>query len=63
MKTGTVKFFNEEKRYGFITPDDGSKDIFMHKSGLKDTVYENDKVEYEEEQGDKGINATNVRKV
>ena len=63
MKTGTVKFFNEEKRYGFITPDDGSKDIFMHKSGLRDTVYENDKVEYEEEQGDKGINATNVRKV
>lgn len=61
MKEGTVKFFNESKGFGFITPEDGSKDIFVHASGLKDDIYEGDKVAYEEEQGKKGLNAVNVR--
>jgi CspA family cold shock protein len=60
MQEGTVKFFNEEKGYGFITPNDSDKDIFVHNSGLIDEIRENDKVSYEEEQGRKGLNAVNV---
>lgn len=60
MQEGTVKFFNEEKGYGFITPSDSGKDIFVHSSGLIDEIRENDKVSYEEEQGRKGLNAVNV---
>ncbi|AEL28047.1 MULTISPECIES: cold-shock protein [Cyclobacterium] len=60
MQEGTVKFFNEEKGYGFITPSDSGKDIFVHNSGLIDEIRENDKVSYEEEQGRKGLNAVNV---
>jgi len=60
MNTGTVKFFNEEKGFGFITNDDTGKDIFVHKTGLSETISEGDKVEYEEEEGKKGLNATNV---
>lgn len=63
MKEGTVKFFNESKGFGFITPDDSSKEIFVHQSGLVDYVRENDKVQYEEEPGKKGMNAVNVKKV
>lgn len=63
MKTGTVKFFNEKKGFGFITPDDGGKDIFVHSSALKDQIREGDKVQFEEETGQKGLNATNVKKV
>ena len=57
---GTVKFFNETKGFGFITPSDSSTDIFAHSSGLVDQIRENDKVEYEEERGKKGMNAVNV---
>ena len=61
MKTGTVKFFNNSKGFGFIKPSEGGDDIFVHQSGLIDEVRENDEVEYEEEQGRKGLNAVNVK--
>jgi cold shock protein len=57
---GTVKFFNETKGFGFITPNNSSTDIFVHTSGLVDQIRENDQVEYEEERGKKGMNAVNV---
>ncbi|GAB3265684.1 cold shock domain-containing protein [Larkinella ripae] len=60
MQTGTVKFFNELKGFGFITPSDSDKDIFVHVSGLIDEIRENDKVQFEVEQGKKGLNAVNV---
>ncbi len=63
MQKGTVKFFNETKGYGFITPDDSGRDIFVHASGLIDEIRENDEVEFEVEQGPKGLNAINVRVV
>ena len=60
MDSGTVKFFNETKGFGFITPEDGSKDLFVHVSGLNDEIREGDKVSYEVEEGQKGLNAVNV---
>lgn len=60
MQTGTVKFFNEAKGFGFITPTDGSADVFVHISGLNSKIRENDTVTYELKQGNKGINAVNV---
>jgi len=57
---GTVKFFNETKGFGFITPSNSGTDIFVHSSGLVDKIRENDKVEYDEERGKKGMNAVNV---
>jgi CspA family cold shock protein len=57
---GTVKFFNETKGFGFITPSNSKEDIFVHSSGLVDEIRENDKVEYDEERGRKGMNAVNV---
>jgi cold shock protein len=59
MKTGTVKFFNEEKGFGFIQQE-GGEDIFVHVSGLKSEIRENDKVTFEVERGKKGLNAINV---
>ena len=61
MKKGTVKFFNDEKGYGFIKDDESSKDVFVHKTGLIDRIRENDKVEFEVEDGQKGPNAVQVK--
>ena len=61
MNKGTVKFFNETKGFGFITPENGGDDEFVHISGLKDQVREGDSVSYEIENGKKGLNAVNVR--
>ncbi|OSZ79536.1 cold-shock protein [Chitinophagaceae bacterium IBVUCB1] len=61
MQEGTVKFFNDTKGFGFITPSTGGQDIFVHVSGLIDEIRENDKVSYEVQNGQKGLNAFNVR--
>ena len=58
MQTGTVKFFNESKGYGFIKDDDSQKDIFVHVSGLQEEIRENDRVSYtitEDKRGSKAI--------
>ena len=64
MATGTVKWFNAEKGFGFIAPDDGSADVFAHYSAISSNGYrsldENAKVEYETQQGPKGLQAANV---
>ncbi|WP_321515723.1 cold-shock protein [Marinifilum fragile] len=60
MKEGTVKFFNDLKGFGFITPNDSSEDVFVHSSGLIDEIRQNDKVQYETERGRKGLTAVNV---
>lgn len=61
MSTGTVKFFNNDKDFGFIIPDEGGKDIFVHANGLIDQINEGDKVSYDVEEGKKGLNAVNVK--
>jgi CspA family cold shock protein len=61
MQQGTVKFFNETKGFGFITPSNGGAEIFVHSSGLIDNIRENDTVSYDVEQGKKGLNAVNVK--
>lgn len=63
MQEGTVKFFNESKGYGFIKPDNGTQDVFVHINGLKEEIRENDKVVFEVQQGRKGLNAVNVSMV
>lgn len=64
MSTGTVKWFNSSKGYGFITPDDGGKDLFVHHSDIQTSGYatldEGQKVEYEVGEGQKGPCAKNV---
>ena len=61
MQEGTVKFYNETKGFGFITPNNGGDDIFVHSSGLSTrTIKENDKVVYQVTQGQKGLNAIQV---
>ena len=61
MNTGTVKFFNESKGFGFIKEDNSNKEHFVHVSGLIDEINEGDQVEFELQEGKKGLNAVNVR--
>ena len=61
MNKGTVKFFNESKGFGFIKEDDTNKEHFVHVSGLIDEINEGDLVEFELQEGKKGLNAVNVR--
>jgi CspA family cold shock protein len=65
MPTGTVKWFNDQKGFGFITPDEGTKDLFVHQSGIVGDGYkslsEGAKVTYDSESGDKGPRAVNVQ--
>ncbi|OFX28024.1 MAG: cold-shock protein [Bacteroidetes bacterium GWA2_31_9] len=61
MSKGTVKFFNNSKGFGFITPDEGGKDVFVHVNGLIDEISDGDKVSYEVEESPKGLNALNVK--
>ena len=60
MEKGTVKFFNEEKGYGFITQDETNVELFVHKSNTKEKLLENDKVRFVIEQGDRGEFAAKV---
>ncbi len=63
MKTGKVKFFNVEKGFGFIRDNESQEEFFVHHSRLIDKIKENDEVTFELEQGKKGLNAVDVRKV
>jgi len=63
MNTGTVKFFNETKGFGFISEEGVDKDHFVHVSGLIDEIREGDPVEFELQEGKKGLNAVNVKVV
>ena len=61
MSTGTVKFFNETKGFGFIKEDESGKEYFVHVTGLSDKIRENDNVTFEIQEGKKGLNAVNVK--
>ncbi len=62
MNTGTVKFFNATKGFGFIVEDESEKEHFVHVSGIIDEIKEGDKVEFELKEGRKGLNAVDVKK-
>lgn len=61
MYNGTVKFFNETKGFGFIVDDSTKEEIFVHVSGLVDSIREGDQVTFETQRGKKGMNAVNVQ--
>jgi len=61
QKEGTVKFFNNQKGFGFISQSDDRSEIFVHSTGLIDEIRENDRVQYDVEEGKKGLNAVNVK--
>ncbi len=61
MESGTVKFFNESKGFGFIKVNGSNKEVFVHVSGLTDQIRENDAVTFELQEGKKGLNAVNVK--
>ncbi|QMU65146.1 MAG: cold-shock protein [Flavobacteriaceae bacterium] len=61
MSKGTVKFFNESKGFGFIVEEGSNKEHFVHVSGLLDRIRENDEVEFDLQNGRKGLNAVNVK--
>jgi CspA family cold shock protein len=63
MANGTVKFYNRIKRFGFIAQDEG-EDVFVHESGIVEgPISDNDRVEFDIEEGDKGLKAVNVKRV
>lgn len=67
MQQGTVKWFSSEKGYGFIKPQDGSKDVFVHRNNIEgmdweDALRDGESVEYDTEKTDKGLSAINVRR-
>ncbi|GET28822.1 cold-shock protein [Prolixibacter sp. SD074] len=63
MNKGTVKFFNDSKGFGFIKDEDSSKEYFVHSTGLIDNIRENDEVTFELREGQKGLNAVDVKLV
>lgn len=62
MNKGTVKFFNDEKGFGFIKDSDSDQEYFVHVSGIVDEIRENDNVTYDLQEGRKGLNAVNVKR-
>ena len=61
MNTGTVKFFNKAKGFGFIIDDNSKEELFVHATGLADEIRQDDKVSFDVEEGKKGPNAVNVK--
>lgn len=62
MQEGKVKFYNDQKGFGFISSIDGGEDVFVHSTGLLDNIRENDTVTFEVQRGNKGLNAVNVKR-
>lgn len=63
MKNGVVKFFNDAKGFGFITEDGTNKEIFVHVTGLIHEIRENDRVSFDVQEGKRGLNAANVKRI
>ncbi|HQH19142.1 MAG TPA: cold shock domain-containing protein [Bacteroidales bacterium] len=63
MKTGTVKFYNEAKGFGFIKMDESGEEIFVHATGVTQQIRQDDKVSFDVTEGKKGPNAVNVKKI